>query len=97
MLVLFHLTVYFFPVLFEWKIDVKCNFTDTDNAEEELNSVEVHTSLGASSASEISLGGQAKGDRLQLPQEEETLNESVRRLQISVQEYGPEQILVQKV
>ena len=69
----------------------------------------VHTSLGGTSASEISLvrGREGKNEgegeglgssRLELPAEEETLNDSVRRLQLSVQEYGPEQMhLLEKV
>ena len=68
-----------------------------------MNSVAVHTSLGGTSASEISLvkGREEKDDgegegldssTLELPAEEETLNDSVRRLQLSVQEFGPDQM-----
>ena len=64
--------------------------------EEETNSVAVHTSVGASSGSEVSLRGsekeERKGDTLELPKEQESLNDSVRRLQLSVQEYCPEQL-----
>ena len=62
--------------------------------EEELNSVAVHTSVGLSSGSEVSLGKgeDGKGGRLELPQEKESLNDSVRRLQLSVKEFCPEQL-----
>ena len=61
--------------------------------EEEMNSVAVHTSVGASSGSEVSVrGGEGEGGKLELPQEQESLNDSVRRLQLSVEEYCPEQM-----
>lgn len=71
---------------------------------EETNSVAVHTSVGASTGSVVTLGGgegevegggegeEGRGGRLQLPQEQESLSDSVRRLQLSVQEYCPEQL-----
>ena len=79
---------------------------------EETNSVAVHTSVGASTGSVVTLGGgegevggggegeeggggegeEGGGGRLQLPQEQESLSDSVRRLQLSVQEYCPEQL-----
>ena len=58
---------------------------------EELKSVAVHTSVGVSSGSEVSLG-KGEGGRLELPQEKESLNDSVRRLQLSVEEFRPEQL-----
>ena len=71
--------------------------TTAERDEEETNSVAVHTSLGASSGSEVSLGG-ADRERLRLPQEQETLNDSIRRLQLSVEEHCPEQLrLTEKV
>ena len=61
-----------------------------------MNSVAVHTSVGASSGSEISLGGDegkgGGGERLEVPMEQETLDDCVQRLQLSVQEYWPEQL-----
>lgn len=64
--------------------------------EEETNSVTVHTSVGASSGSEVSLRGvekeERKRDMLELPKEQESLNDSVRRLQLSVREYCPQQL-----
>lgn len=52
--------------------------------------------MGVSSGSEVSLGGGERdngaGGRLELPQEQESLNDSVRRLQLSVEEYCPEQL-----
>ena len=68
-----------------------------DQDREETNSVAVHTSVGASSGSEVSLGGNER-ERLELPREQESLNDSVRRLQLSVQEHCPEQLqLAEKV
>ena len=52
--------------------------------------------MGASSGSEVSLDGceleEGASGRLELPQEQESLNDSVRRLQLSVEEYCPEQL-----
>ena len=59
---------------------------------EETNSVVVHTSVdGASLGSEVGIKGEER-ERLELPQEPESLHDSVRRLQLSVQEHCPEQI-----
>ena len=56
----------------------------------------MHTSVGVSSGSEVSLDGcemeEGASGRLELPQEQESLNDSVRRLQLSVEEYCPEQL-----
>lgn len=79
-------------------LSYKCTFPDSSAEldEEEANSVAVQTSVGASSGSEVSLRVGEKEERredtLELPQEQESLNDSVRRLQLSVEEYCPEQL-----
>ena len=59
--------------------------------QEDADSVAVNTSLG-SSGSESSLADVGESKGVSLPLEEETINDQVRRLQLSVETYSPESL-----
>ena len=72
--------------------DMDTETSQQDSREQEdVDSVAVNTSLG-SSGSEGSLADVGESKGVSLPLEEETINDQVRRLQVSVEIYSPESL-----
>ena len=72
--------------------DMDTETSQQDSREQEdADSVAVNTSLG-SSGSESSLANVGESKGVSLPLEEETINDQVRRLQVSVEIYSPESL-----